>query len=111
MKYSKCTCVNVEIGSYDNQVTVRIPPHMSEYRDNRVAAGLSPYVCIDRCVFEEIEGLWLLGVKTSGCCCGHGKEIAYVGVLDDKDVQIMESLGYEHLPESHTSSPERHFKF
>lgn len=90
----KCTCVDVEIGSYDNQVTLRIPPHMEQYSKNRVAAGLSPYVCIDRCILPTVEALWGLGIKTSGCCCGHGKTHSYIGVLDEDDAEKMKDLGY-----------------
>ncbi len=30
-------------------------------------------ICVDRCIIPQIEALWAAGVKTLGCCCGHGK--------------------------------------
>jgi len=30
------------------------------------------YVNIDKCLIHEIINLWEQGIKTTGCCCGHG---------------------------------------
>jgi len=50
--------------------------------------------CLDRCIAEEVMSLWRIGITTTGCCCGHGKPISYIGVAF-KDIQIMKDLGYE----------------
>ena len=111
-KISKCicSCVDVDVGSYDNQVMLPIPAHMKKYERARVKAGLSPSVCIDRCILPQVQTLWAKGVKTSGCCCGHGKiGFSYISVLDSADANKMESLGYEHLDSSLSAAPELHF--
>ena len=51
-------------------------------------------VSIDKCLLPEILKLWEMGIKTTGCCCGHGKQDAFIGV-DEDDIQKMKDLGYE----------------
>ncbi len=68
-----CNCQDVEIGSYDNQVEVPIPAHMTRYRIARRSAGLSETICIDRCILDEMTQLWAEGVITYGSCCGHNR--------------------------------------
>ena len=51
-------------------------------------------VSIDKCLLPEILKLWEMGIKTTGCCCGHGKQGAFIGV-DFDDIQKMKDLGYE----------------
>ena len=64
-----CDCINVEMGSYDNQILLGIYPVMREYYHNRVSAGLSPYgISVDKCVADEVTDLWNNGIRTMGCC-------------------------------------------
>lgn len=96
----KCICVDVEIGSYDNQITVEIPQHMHAYRVARNEAGLSGLVSIDRCVFPIVEYVWSHGVKTDGSCCGHGEgppRNPFISVQSTADIQIMHTLGFREL--------------
>lgn len=51
-------------------------------------------VSIDKCLLPEILELWEMGIKTTGCCCGHGKKGAFIGV-DFDDIQKMKDLGYK----------------
>ena len=52
-------------------------------------------VSIDKCLLPEILELWKMGIKTTGCCCGHGKQCAsFIGV-DFDDIQKMKDFGYE----------------
>ena len=51
-------------------------------------------VSIDKCLLPEVLKLWEMGIKTTGCCCGHGKTAAYIGV-DFDDIQRMKDLGYK----------------
>lgn len=92
-----CKCVNVQMGSFANQVVLSIPEHMKQYRDNRVADGLSPNVCIDRCIAEEIKHLWSLGIHTRGSCCGHNKQSGMINVADES-INKMFILGYKEYP-------------
>jgi hypothetical protein len=88
-----CNCKNVAIGSYDNQVVTNLPHHMIAYK----AAGRFSNVdsiCLDVCIAEEVQDLWLLGITTTGCCCGHNKMPSYIGVIPN-DISRMKDLGYE----------------
>lgn len=50
---------------------------------------------IDKCLLPEILKLWEMGIKTTGCCCGHGhSEAAYIGVLPEY-IPCMKELGYK----------------
>lgn len=51
-------------------------------------------VCIDKCLLPEILKLWEMGIKTTGCCCGHGKDKPFISI-DFDDIQKMKDLGYE----------------
>lgn len=82
MKYG-CDCIDVEIGSYDNQVHLPAPEHMPK------ANGY----CVDRCLEAEIKDLWSHGIVTTGCCCGHNKLPGYIGVREDF-IGAMKDLGY-----------------
>jgi len=68
------------MGSYDNQVILKMP--------NDELMG------IDKCIAEEIKYLWSLGIRTTGCCCGHNKQEGYIGVID-RDIEIMKKGGYK----------------
>ena len=78
-----CHCVNVEIQTYDNQVSM-INPH----------AENKPWVCIDTCLATLIGWLWHQGVVTGGCCCGHQKKRPSVAVYP-QSIQKMIDLGFE----------------
>lgn len=81
-----CSCVDVPMGSYKNQVALPLP-----------LAGR--FVGIDRCLAAEIQALWLLGIETTGCCCGHNKSSPYIGVKYEH-ITSMLRLGYEIAPNS-----------
>ena len=50
---------------------------------------------VDACLAEEIQNLWELGIKTCGCCCGHGKVLGFINVTDDC-IEKMYELGYQN---------------
>lgn len=52
-------------------------------------------ILVDECLSEEIESLWSNGIRTTGCCCGHGKYLGFINVRKD-DIDKMECLGYQH---------------
>lgn len=87
-----CSCNNVKVGSYANQVEINRPSHMV----GRTEGSKSSMICIDRCILEEIKYLWSLGISTTGCCCGHNVLEPYVGVIES-DIPKMKKLGYEVL--------------
>lgn len=89
-----CNCINIKMGSYDNQVTLKMP--------NGKLMG------IDKCIASEIKYLWSFGIKTTGCCCGHNTQKGYIGVID-KDKEIMKKGGYKVRFNMDNLSDERNF--
>jgi hypothetical protein len=77
-----CKCVNVAMGSYDNQ-TALYPPFSPE-----------KVVGIDNCLLEEIISLWESGIVTLESCCGHNRVKGYI-LVDKKSIEKMQELGYE----------------
>jgi hypothetical protein len=51
-------------------------------------------ICIDKCIVEEVQSLWALGISTVGCCCGHNKPIGYIQVIKSDEEKMIE-LGYK----------------
>lgn len=98
-----CDCVNVEFGSYDNQIELPRPPHMPSER------GVNT-ICIDKCLKSEMLHLWSLGIITTGCCCGHnkGSEYPYIGV-DERHINRMKAMGY--IVQPNNLYPEREDSF
>jgi hypothetical protein len=88
-----CSCVDVEIGSYDNQILLDYPKCMKEYKNNKIKNKLSNKASIDICLVGEIKFLWENNIKTTGCCCGHNKKLPYIGVFEE-DVDKMIDMGY-----------------
>lgn len=77
-----CSCVGmVESYSFATAVVMREP-----------GGGL---VNIDVCIATEIGRLWMNGVETIECCCGHGSHYPSVFVAESS-VKKMEELGYQH---------------
>ena len=87
-----CTCADVEIGSYGNQISVPYPSHITPPPDCN-----QTHVCLDKCISDEVRSLWEQGIKTTGCCCGHGKLEPFIGVAPS-DIPRMKSLGYLVAP-------------
>lgn len=66
-------------------------------------------VSIDKCLLPEILKLWELGVKTTGCCCGHGdKSKAFISV-HPKWIKTMKTLGYENYYNEYNPERKDHF--
>ena len=84
-----CDCVDVEMGSYDNMVDFCPPPHHLKSSKSCIS--------MDRCIVEEIQFLWKLGIVTIESCCGHNLLDACILVSQD-DIPRMRELGYEHYP-------------
>ncbi|RFM30042.1 hypothetical protein DXN05_03460 [Deminuibacter soli] len=80
------------------QVTLQLPEHSAE-RVRRLKDGLPPTVSIDPCIVECIKELWENGIETTGCCCGHRRQRAWVNVASSSYEKMYE-LGYElKMPE------------
>lgn len=92
-------CEHAEMGSYTGQVQLIAPPHMKR-KDGKG-------ICIDICLALEVSRLWMKGITTTGCCCGHGYQPPYIGVTD-RDIPAMKEMGYSvahnpHRPDSEDS--------
>lgn len=87
-------CPN-EYGIYQAMVSLTVPRHMRKENGGYYTAKTR--IDIDRCLVEEIRWLWSLGIRTYGCCCGHGRDLGIINV-DEKDTLKMVELGYEYVP-------------
>ena len=85
-------CKDIDYGSYLCTYTIYLP--WSCNFDANDAQAEPRCVAIDKCLLPEIISLWEMGIKTTGCCCGHGKHEACIGVEFD-DIQKMKDLGYK----------------
>ncbi len=79
-----------------NQIGVLVPSFIY-LRYNLPEEKIRRQVSIDVCMVEEIYNLWKRGIKTIGCCCGHGGYKRNIGVEDDS-IQDMIALGYIQVP-------------
>jgi len=88
-------CSDIKFGTYDCAYNI-MPPWTYKY------------IAIDKCLMKEILELWECGIKTTGCCCGHGDEkMQFIGV-EKEYTQRMLDMGYfekynPHDPDSHTT--------
>lgn len=85
-KHRWCQCKNIDFGTYDNSVAMWTPWKYSN--------GKHKCATVDRCLANEIQSLWNLGIKTLECCCGHQKQRSYIAVYDESVRQMLE-LGYK----------------
>lgn len=82
--------------TYKRQAVLELPQWSLE-RKHRLQKDYPPTVCVDNCIVEAILILWDKGIETTGCCCGHNFERAWVNVHPD-DYVVMFELGYEQRP-------------
>ena len=82
-----CMCPKgTKMGTYSNSIAV-LNPH----------SPTGKIVNVDQCIYLEVRQLWIRGIRTTGCCCGHNKQDGYIGVVDE-DIPIMKSMGYRVRP-------------
>lgn len=80
-------CKDIGFGTYDCSYNVMLPWFGDDGRAHTVA--------IDKCLLAEVVSLWEQGIKTTGCCCGHGRQgMAFIGVRPEH-IPKMKELGYE----------------
>lgn len=72
-----------------------IYPHKNFIAYNYDSKKYKTNILVDECLADEIESLWNKGIRTTGCCCGHGKYLGFINVYQD-DIEKMEHLGYQH---------------
>lgn len=85
---------------YNCQVAMVFPPKnflkMNTQTGSKSKIEYKNYpIGIDSCIVDEIRELWSKGIRTCGCCCGHGYNLGYIEV-EDEDIEKMEQMGYCH---------------
>lgn len=87
-------CEEIEFGTYNCAYNIMLPWLVKDPCDPD--APKEPMtVCVDKCLLPEVVSLWERGIKTTGCCCGHGKsDMAFIGVSEE-NIEKMKELGYE----------------
>ena len=75
-----CNCIDIEMGTYANSISV-INPY----------SPTNKIVNVDHCISTEVRMLWNVGVRTTGCCCGHNKQDGFIGVIDE-DIPRMKAM-------------------
>lgn len=87
-------CKDIEFGTYNCAYNIMLPWLVKDpLLPNNPP---KPYMAaVDKCLLPEILCLWEMGIKTTGCCCGHGKqELAFIGVTPEY-IPRMKQLGYQ----------------
>lgn len=80
-------CKDSPIGEYKCYVEIKFTPQ-SGAKD----------IYVDTCLQDEVYALIKKrGIRTLGCCCGHGIKTPYIQV-DEHDVEDMLMMGYKPLP-------------
>lgn len=61
-----------------------------------VEITITQRIKVDRCIAEEIKWLNDQGVRTEGCCCGHGRTKANA-MITPSSYKRAKELGYKPL--------------
>lgn len=90
-------CNDIRFGTYDCAYNIMLP--WLTHDPCLPGDPPAPYIAaVDKCLLPEILNLWEIGIKTTGCCCGHGDPgMAYIGV-EPEFIPRMKEIGYEVYP-------------
>lgn len=94
-----CACNDIVPQSqecYNQMITMKVPKTV-ELKYNTPDQEPKEYVSVDPCIAVEVHKLWLQGIRTTGCCCGHNTHKPYIGVVKE-DISKMKELGYKVQP-------------
>jgi hypothetical protein len=94
-----CNCINIEMGSYDNQEELLYP-----FKTERYPEPFTKLIGVDRCISKEVVSLWESGIETVESCCGHNVAHGYISV-PDSFINRMIVLGYEQLNKEYEFKP------
>ena len=94
MKCSEC------MGNGNCAYNIMLPYFVTHFGKVPLEKPESKYVNIDKCLMREVLDLWEMGIKTTGCCCGHGNSSrSFIGVKRGYEDRMI-ALGYvEHKNE------------
>jgi len=69
------------------RILVIIPADLSyTHKDRRAYAG------IDSCIAPIVRALARGGIRTRGCCCGHGKRDGFISLQDGRELIIRKKV-------------------
>lgn len=86
-------CKDVKTGSYECTYNIMLP-YKTKFAWEEDSELSHRFVSIDKCLLKEIVDLWEKGIKTTGCCCGHGEKEPFIGVVPEY-IEQMKKLGYK----------------
>ena len=81
-------CRDISFGTYDCSYGIWTPFKCGYDNEFKLVA-------IDKCLIKEIIDLWEHGIRTIGCCCGHGDAKQAFIQVELEDIPKMKALGYE----------------
>mgnify|MGYP000951950838 CR=1 FL=1 len=86
-------CSDVGFGTYDCAYNIMLP-YLIKDPCEPDRKSFPKTIAVDKCLLPEILSLWEQGIKTTGCCCGHGHlDKAFIGVKNEH-IPRMKKLGY-----------------
>lgn len=87
-------CKDIGFGTYDCAYNIMLPWLAKDPTEPDQPP--KPYTAaVDKCLLPEILKLWEMGIKTMGCCCGHGNpELAFIDVKSEY-ISRMKEMGYQ----------------
>ena len=74
------------------KITLKCPEN---FIPMNVGGGFKDSVTMDACISYEVHSLWKKGIRTTGCCCGHGRKLGFIEVVEE-DIPKMKELGYQN---------------
>lgn len=86
-------CSDIGFGTYNCAYNIMLP-YLVKDPCEPDRKPFSKMIAVDKCLLPEILSLWEMGIKTTGCCCGHGRhDKAFIGVKSEY-IPRMKKLGY-----------------
>lgn len=92
-EFNQCNCHSYNGATGDAPEVVLTPP--AGIGMTRADGGVKDEVCVDACIAHVISYLWDHGIVTQGSCCGHGKRLPSIVLLDHLDA--VEGLSIRRL--------------
>lgn len=87
-------CDEIKFGTYNCAYNIMLPYLVTDPTEPE-SKPQPKTVAVDKCLLPEILKLWEMGIKTTGCCCGHGHpDMSFISVRSEY-IGRMKSLGYE----------------
>ena len=86
-------CTDIGFATYDCAYNIMLP-YLTKNPCDPTEKPKPKTVAVDKCLLREVLCLWEMGIKTTGCCCGHGRDnMAFIGVKEEH-IPKMKEMGY-----------------